>query len=79
MELTWLKLIDQVSKALGNCKPDALRKVEFAIWKSLISVATGDSDALSAVTNFLQNVEWKSFEKLSAIELNFFAPGEHLQ
>ena len=67
-----------MSKGLGNCKPDALLAVELGLWKSLLSVATGKTDGFSAITEFLENVPWERFEKLSASDLNFFAPGEHL-
>ena len=64
-----------MSKALGNCKPDALLVVELGLWKALLSVTTGKTDSLSAITEFLTNLNWEGFEKLSARDLNFFVAG----
>jgi hypothetical protein len=51
--------------------------VEFELWKSLRSVAAGETDAGSALVNVLENLPWDSFGELSQSDLNFFAPGEN--
>jgi len=48
------------------------------LWKALLSVATGKTDSLSALTEFLRNLNWEAFEKLPAEDLNFFVSGKHL-
>jgi hypothetical protein len=61
---------------LGNCKPQPLLDVELALWRALISVATGETSAYLAVKNFLDNeVGWEDLQKVPQVDCEFFKGG----
>ena len=70
-----LLLVFKASKALGNCKPQLLAKIELDMWNALLMIATGRSSAYTAVHNFLVTVPWQTLNAVSKTDHDFFMPG----
>ncbi|KAF8872168.1 hypothetical protein BD779DRAFT_1477708, partial [Infundibulicybe gibba] len=65
------------SKALGNGKPESLRRVEKQLWKALFEMARG-ADTVSTIQSFFDSLSWDSFSGLPPHEKHWFQATQNL-
>jgi hypothetical protein len=63
----------QLSKLLGNDKPDVLVKIERLLWECLIAIATGKEHIYKAMNNFISKVDWEEIAMVSEGDRAHFA------
>jgi hypothetical protein len=66
----------QLSKALGNQKPELLTSIEHALWKVLLDIATGRNTAFPAMHDFFSNLPWDELQMVDASISEFFTDGK---
>lgn len=64
-----------MSKAFGNDKPDVLRRVELALWRVLLNVATGRDTMYNALAEFFNRLPQNELVGLTTEEREFFCTG----
>ena len=63
----------QLSKVIGNGKPDVLLQIELELWKVLLKVATGRDTIFPAMQAFYVNISEEQIQSVTADERAFFA------
>jgi hypothetical protein len=71
-------LLPQLSKALGNEKPDLMVKIERGLWAALLDVATGRKDIVPAMYNFFSTLPAADLDNVAAPACDFFKTGGYL-
>ena len=68
----------QLSKALGNEKPDLIVKLERGLWRVLVEVATGQKNVLLALKEWLESIKWEELQVVDVVATDFFLDAENL-
>jgi len=69
-----------ISRSLGNDKPEALLNVEMAIWKTLLSLASGSLDPLDLLQRLSDELPWERIKSALSTDSNcaWFSLGKNL-
>jgi hypothetical protein len=61
-----------ISTCLGNSKPQVLVDVEIAIWKSLLSLASGMNEPFDVLRQLSDDLPWDNIHGLSSMDSGWF-------
>lgn len=65
-----------ISSCLGNSKPPIIFDVEMAIWKTLFSIATENTDPIIALNKLSTDLPWERINEVSSEDSQWFDLGK---
>ncbi|KDR67911.1 hypothetical protein GALMADRAFT_146663 [Galerina marginata CBS 339.88] len=67
------------SKALGNQKPEIIKRIERMIWLTLFGIAEGSTQPYLAMQYLATTLPWSDIENMTDSEIEWFKPDQNLK